>query len=79
MQALPPLSVAPDGSYASEENLQSSVAYLKSAVAGLGLCQDLNLMSTNAADVVQTCNVMYTLLSKHQQDNRYKDQLKHGK
>ena len=46
--------------------------------AGLGFCQDLNLLSTNPEDVVQTCNTIYGLLLQHQKDSRFKDQLKTG-
>jgi len=30
--------------------------------AGLGFCQDLNLLSVEPADVVATCNTIYGLL-----------------
>lgn len=46
--------------------------------AGLGFCQDLNLLSTDPADVVATCNTIYGLLLQHQKDNRFKEQLKNG-
>ena len=34
-----------DGMYASEETLQSSVAFLRNTLAGLGFCTELNLLS----------------------------------
>jgi hypothetical protein len=46
--------------------------------AGLGFCQDLNLLSTDPADIVQTCNTIYGLLLQHQKDSRFKEQLKTG-
>ena len=46
--------------------------------AGLGFCQDLNLLSSDPADVVSVCNTIYGLLLQHQRDSKFKEQLKHG-
>ncbi|GAB4815629.1 hypothetical protein N2152v2_008085 [Parachlorella kessleri] len=63
-------------SFASADTLNTSVAFLRNTLAGLGFCQDLNLLSTDPEDVVQTCNTIYGLLLQHQKDSRFKDQLK---
>ncbi|KAI3435003.1 hypothetical protein D9Q98_003055 [Chlorella vulgaris] len=65
-----------EGVYASESTLHSSVAFLRSTLAGLGFCQDLNLMSSEPADVVSTCNTIYGLLLQHQKDCKFREQLK---
>lgn len=67
-----------EGVYASESTLHSSVAFLRSTLAGLGFCQDLNLMSSEPADVVSTCNTIYGLLLQHQKDCKFREQLKQG-
>ena len=48
------------------------------AAAGLGFCQDLNLLSTEPSDVVSTCNTIYGLLLQHQKDCKFREQLKQG-
>ncbi|EFN57131.1 hypothetical protein CHLNCDRAFT_51197 [Chlorella variabilis] len=65
-----------EGLYASESTLHSSVAFLRNTLAGLGFCQDLNLLSTEPSDVVSTCNTIYGLLLQHQKDCKFREQLK---
>ncbi|PRW33828.1 Afadin- and alpha-actinin-binding [Chlorella sorokiniana] len=65
-----------EGVYASESTLHSSVAYLRNTLAGLGFCQDLNLLSVEPVDVVATCNTIYGLLLQHQKDCKFREQLK---
>ena len=68
----------PEGVYISEATLQSSLAYLRTTLAEMGLCCDLDLMSTEPADVVAACNTIYGLLLQHQKDGKFKEQLKQG-
>lgn len=67
-----------DGNYASEDNLQGSIAFLRQVLGNMGLCKDLNLQSSDPADVVESCNTIYGLLLQNQQDAKYKEQMKQG-
>ena len=42
----------------------------------MGLSDDLNLMSSEPADVAATCNALHALLLQHQKDAQYKEQLR---
>lgn len=65
-----------EGSYASEETLHSSVAFLRNTLAAAGVSQDLDLLSREPRDVVNACNTVYGLLLQHQRDAKFKEQLK---
>lgn len=74
----PPYTVTchelPPGSHSHEPHYSA----LLTPSAGLGFCQDLNLLSTEPADIVETCNMVYGLLLQHQKDSKFKEQLKNG-
>ena len=67
-----------DGVYANEKTLQSSVAFLRNTLAGLGFCTELNLLGAEPSDVVATCNTIYGLLLQHQKDSRFREAIKAG-
>lgn len=62
--------------YASEDSIYTSVAFLQETLSGMGLGEDLNLLSAEPADVASTCNALYALLLQHHKDTQYKEQLR---
>ena len=62
--------------YASEDSIYTSVAFLQETLSGMGLGDDLNLLSAEPADVASTCNALYALLLQHHKDTQYKEQLR---
>jgi X breakpoint 2-interacting protein len=66
----------PEVGDASEASIHTSVAFLQDTLTGMGLSDELNLMSSNPADVATTCNTLYALMLQHQKDAQYKEQLR---
>ncbi|KAG7673019.1 hypothetical protein Ndes2437B_g01126 [Nannochloris sp. 'desiccata'] len=74
--ANPEAMLLPEVGDASEASIHTSVAFLQDTLTGMGLSDELNLMSSEPADVATTCNALYALLLQHQKDAQYKEQLR---
>ncbi len=72
----PAALLLPEVGDASEASIHTSVAFLQDTLTGMGLSEELDLMSSEPADVATTCNALYALLLQHQKDAQYKEQLR---